>query len=190
MDSVVAAHLLEQVDAVGEQTRRLVRSLWYPFVLWGVLAGGGAVTEVALPDHQGWYWLSASVVGLCGTALYYRRRSLRIGAFRQGCRLMVIGGAACVVVMAASIVLPGVATPWVAVGILYQLMARAVGSWTVAAAGWLLIGAGLAGQLALGGPAAVVTVNSACCVVLVATGIVLRSQQQAATRDIALTLAG
>jgi hypothetical protein len=40
MDSVVAAHLLEQVDAIGSQTRALMRSLWYPFVVWGALAGG------------------------------------------------------------------------------------------------------------------------------------------------------
>lgn len=179
MDSVVAAHLLEQVDAVGEQTRALVRSLWYPFGIWGVLTGGGAIAAAVAPDQQGWYWLSACVVGMYGTTRYYHQRSLRLGAMRNGCRPLAAGTVMCVTILAVSIAIPSVATPWVAAGLGYQLMARVVRSWTVSAAGWLLIAAAVAGQIAIAGDGAAVAVDMACSVVLFATAFILRSQERA-----------
>jgi uncharacterized membrane protein len=189
MDSVAAAHLLEQVDAVHERTRTLVRSLWYPFAVWGAIAAVGALAALAVPDQQGWYWIVTSGVGMGATTLYYRRRAQRIGAVTEAGHPMVVGVVLCVVVLAVSAALPAVATPWIAVGLIYQLLARVVCSKTVSAAGWLLIAVAVAAQLTASGRAADSAANAVCGIVLVGTALLLRSQEQAALRGLTLELA-
>lgn len=79
-----ASRTLGEVEELRRQTRGLLRSSWFPLVVFGPLmlvsvpvglVGGGPVVGI--------FWAIAGVVGGVAVGVYYRNRALQLGVSRS-----------------------------------------------------------------------------------------------------------
>ncbi|MGQ0743561.1 MAG: hypothetical protein ACT4OS_04335 [Acidimicrobiales bacterium] len=93
MDQSTARQTLAEVEALRRRTRSILKSNWYPIILFGLLTALSGAIPLILPDEFiGLYWLLAGTSGSVLVARYYRRREETLGLSDRWLPYAVVGG--------------------------------------------------------------------------------------------------
>jgi hypothetical protein len=178
-----ALQTLQEVEAVRIRARMAVMWGWLPLLAFGI----AALASTPFTQVEGWaitiYWLLAGPIAMAVTLVGYRRMEMRRGVVerRESLYLLTIAAMFAVALAIGLFADDGIASqvgPIFPVGIGLLFLGVIDGSTLLPAAGALIIGLGIA--LAVVAPAGADAWAAACeGVVLVATGLIARSQSRA-----------
>ncbi len=179
-----AATTLQEIESVRRRTRGVLRTYWFPLVVFGpLMLMSAALALVAEGPTIGVFWAVAAPLGTAVVCLHYRNRESRLGVSRSAMPYAAVT----LVMVASAFILPAVTS-----GDLRKVVSlfAIAGGYVVFAVldrePWLAwLGAALAGvplvflgtvpELAAPGSGAVVGA------VFLITGLVLRRRELAAT---------
>lgn len=179
------ARTIDEIDALRRDTRRALRSFWFPLVLFGALTlVGGIACLMGDGGAIGIYWAVAGPAGGIATGVHYARREAATGVSRPAAPYVVVA----VGILAGAFILPALTSGDLqevvsnfAVAAGYLAFAWIERDWRIAAIAVLLAAVPLATLALVPGSACVVTAAVTGTVVL-ASGVAFRRADAAHVR--------